>query len=200
MMSEFDRDFWEAHWSVDSTGQTQHLPVNPYLAAETAHLRTGTALDAGCGAGTEAIWFAEQGWQVTAADIAETALSSARERAAQARTPDRIEWVNTDLSRWDPGRTWDLVTSSYAHAQIGQLALYRRLATWVAPGGTFLIVGHVHGHDHPAVASATVAAITDQLDTAEWQVESNYKNTRTVQAGASSVQLRDVIVRARKLN
>src|SRR5690606_24506763 len=72
MMDEIDKDYWENHWSPATSSGVRELPVNPYLATETAHLHPGTALDAGCGTGAEAIWLAEQGWQVTAADISHT--------------------------------------------------------------------------------------------------------------------------------
>src|SRR5690606_2298783 len=131
--------YWEDHWAPDSPGQEhRQLPANPYLPAETTILRPGTALDAGCGSGAEALWLAGHGWQVTAADISATALATAQAPAAAAGLAKRIDWVEADLSRWAPDRTWGLVVTSYAHAEIGQLSFYRRLACWVAPGGTLL--------------------------------------------------------------
>jgi len=67
-MAEFDKRYWEDHWDPESASP-QDLPANPYLAAETVRLPVGTALDAGCGVGTEALWLAAHGWQVTGADI-----------------------------------------------------------------------------------------------------------------------------------
>ncbi len=207
MMAEFDKDYWEDQWGPTTAGHERRLPVNPYLTAETAHLPVGTVLDAGCGTGTEALWLAEQGWDVTAADISATALAEARVRAAAAGMGERVDWVETDLSKWEPGRTWDLVVTNYAHAQIGQLPLYRRIASWVAPGGALLIVGHLHGqhrdvhhgHDHPEGATATLEGITNLFDSPEWRIESAYEHTRTVRPGGSPVQLRDVIVRVHRL-
>lgn len=206
-MAEFDRDYWEGQYRPATSGRSRQLPVNPYVTAETAHLPVGTALDAGCGTGTEALWLAEQGWDVTAADISATALAEARTRAAAADAGRRIEWVETDLSRWEPARTWDLVVTNYAHAQIGQLALYRRIAPWVTHGGTLLIVGHLHGdhhdvhhgHDLPQGATATLQGITKLFRSLEWRIDSAYEHTRTVHPGGSPLHLRDVIVRARRL-
>ncbi|MCA2226184.1 class I SAM-dependent methyltransferase [Nonomuraea aurantiaca] len=73
----FDKDFWERHWQQRENGGSGSMsgsPPNPYLARETSHLTPGTALDAGCGGGAEAIWLASQGWHVTAADISSEAL------------------------------------------------------------------------------------------------------------------------------
>ncbi len=42
------------------------------------------ALEIGCGTGTNAIWLARQGFEVTGADIARTAINAARDKAAAA--------------------------------------------------------------------------------------------------------------------
>ncbi len=146
MSDEFDRAYWERHWNAENaTTRSRRVPVNPYLPAETSHLRRGTALDAGCGTGSEALWLAEQGWHVTGADISTAALDAAARRADATGLAAQVEWVRADLTSWKPGRTWDLVVTSYAHPAIGQLAFYRKAASWVAPGGTLLIVGHLPG-------------------------------------------------------
>lgn len=211
-MAEFDKDYWQNHWSSAASAREHHLPANPYLMTETAHLPAGTALDAGCGTGTEALWLAERGWDVTAGDISATALTTAEARATAAGLSERIDWVEVDLSRWEPEQTWDLVVTSYAHAQIGQLSLYRRIASWVAPGGTLLIVAHLHGRhgdDHPGhdrlgpdppeSATATQEAITKLFSPPQWRVEAGYEHTRVVRSGRSAMQLHDVVVRAHRL-
>lgn len=149
-MHEFDKTYWEDHWAPHTAGPAGaagvggQLPVNPYLLVETEHLPAGTALDAGCGTGAEALWLAEHNWQVTGADISAAALAAATDRAANRGLSGRVKWVEADLTTWEPGRCWDLVVTSYAHSQTGQLAFYQRLGSWVAPGGTLLIVGHLH--------------------------------------------------------
>ena len=147
-MNTFDATYWERHWRGADHGSAQNLPANPYLASETADLPIGTALDSGCGRGTEAIWLAERGWRVTGADISATALADAADRADRAGLITPIEWVKADLERWEPDRTWDLVTTHYAHPKAGQLDFYQRISKWVAPGGTLLIVGHLPGDHH----------------------------------------------------
>ena len=70
MTQAFDKDYWESHWQQASGhAPGPELVPNPYLAREISRLAPGTALDAGCGEGAEAIWLATAGWQVTAADI-----------------------------------------------------------------------------------------------------------------------------------
>lgn len=212
MTDTFDKDYWEAHWQ--GAAHREHdrgLLPNPYLAREIGDLRAGSALDAGCGEGAEAIWLAVTGWQVTAADISAAALDRARRRAGDGERAGQIDWVEADLSVWEPDRRFDLVMTHYAHPSIGQLAFYERIAEWVAPGGTLLIVGHLHQHDHsdghtnvhdhggrqPEQVQVSAVAVTDLLDPDEWDVVTADEATRTLRSGSGrTVELHDVVVRA----
>ena len=205
MTHGFDKDYWEQHWHQGHRNEPG--VANPYLALETSDLAPGTALDAGCGVGAEAIWLASQGWQVTAADISTSALALAADNAVTNGVSERIEWVEADLTVWEPSAQFDLVTTHYAHPAMPQLAFYERIARWVAPGGTLLIVGHLHtsetdhDHDHddqpPARATATVASVTAALDDAVWEIVTAEEHVRTPAGhGDRSVPLHDVVVRA----
>lgn len=124
-----------------------------------------------------------------------------------------MQWIQADLSAWDPDTQYDLVTTHYAHPAMPQLEFYDRIASWVAAAGTLLIVGHLyrdaaggdgHGHPHehagdgpPASASATAAAITARLDPAVWEVVTAQEPHRTLSGdGGREVTLHDVVVRA----
>jgi SAM-dependent methyltransferase len=218
MTDEFDKAYWEEHWRQGPSGGAGSMgenPPSPYLADETQGLVPGTALDAGCGAGAEAIWLASRGWQVTAADISSEALSRAAERAEASAVSDRVRWVEADLSVWEPGALFDLVTTHYAHPAMPQLEFYERLAAWVAPGGTLLVVGHLHtddatggghghAHDHDghgdqprAAASVTVDGVRARLDDGGWEIVTAEERRRTLPGpGGSAVPLQDVVVRA----
>lgn len=118
-----------------------------------------------------------------------------------------LNWVEADLTKWEPGRSFDLVTTFYAHSTIPQHAFYERIARWVAPGGTLLIVGHDshghsdgHGHGHPDNAVTTPATIRALLDPQAWAVQSAEVRLRAVgERHGHGMQLRDVVVRARRL-
>ncbi|MDG4831077.1 class I SAM-dependent methyltransferase [Solwaraspora sp. WMMD1047] len=209
MTHSFDRAYWQQHWQQASgarPGSAAGNPPSPYLAAETAGLAPGTALDAGCGAGAEAIWLATHGWRVTAADISADVLARAAARATASGLAASIRWVEADLTAWDPGLRFDLVTAHYAHSAMPQLAFYQRISDWVAPGGTLLIVGHLptppstghaHGHGHPAAATVTRADITAGLDAAAWKIVTAEEHQRPVPGpGGQPVLLHDVVVRA----
>ncbi|TYB47508.1 class I SAM-dependent methyltransferase [Nonomuraea sp. PA05] len=216
MTHAFDKDYWEQHWHAAMGAH----PPNPYLVSELGELRPGTALDAGCGGGAEAIWLAGRGWQVTAADLSARALALAAEQSAAIQPPGRVRWVEADLTTWRPDEPFDLVMTHYAHPAMPQLDFYERIAGWVAPGGTLLIVGHSgsaghghhppagsaghghhppagsagHGHHPPPEASVTPAAITGRLPGARWEIVTAEERHRTP-AGRTE-PLHDVVVRA----
>lgn len=206
MRHDFDEHYWDKIWSGDRAPAMGASSVNPHLVGEVGDLPPGTALDAGCGGGAEVVWLAEQGWRVTGVDVAEAALAFADRRARAHNVADRVDLVRADVATWAPPAPYDLVTTHYAHATIPQLELYDRLASWVAPGGTLLVVGHLHhGHHHepghapdqpPAEASTTAATITARLDTAAWEVVTAEETSREV-AGRTTT-LHDVVVRARR--
>lgn len=141
-MTWFDQPYWEGRYK-DKHEVWSGRP-NRQLVAEATPLRPGTALDAGCGEGGDAVWLAQQGWTVTAVDFATTALERGARAAAAAGVADRIEWVTADLSTWDPPATgYDLVSSQFLHLPPGvRTPLFARLADAVAPGGTLLLAGH----------------------------------------------------------
>ncbi|MFY1615909.1 class I SAM-dependent methyltransferase [Micromonospora sp. WMMD736] len=203
MTHSFDKSYWQQHWQHTHGGRAGSMagnPPNPHLARETAGLVPGTALDAGCGAGAEAIWLASHGWQVTAVDIAAEALARAAERATAHGQAPSIRWVEADLTTWEPDLRFNLVTTHYAHPAMPQLAFYQRIRDWVTPGGTLLIVGHRHtghAHHHPAEATVTLADITAGLDAADWEIVTAQERQRPAPGpGSHTVPLHDVVVRA----
>ncbi|HEV2796633.1 MAG TPA: bifunctional NAD(P)/FAD-dependent oxidoreductase/class I SAM-dependent methyltransferase [Nocardioides sp.] len=137
----FERPAWEERYSGDRVWSGR---VNVQLAAEAPALDPGRALDIGCGEGGDAIWLAQQGWEVTAVDFADAALARTTEHAAEAGVGDHVETRRVDVRTFDPaGETWDLVTSHFFHLPDGGMPdVVRRLASAVAPGGTLLVVGH----------------------------------------------------------
>ena len=208
MDHSFDKDYWEQHWhgAPDTDPAAGHEPpANPYVARIAAELPPGTALDAGCGTGAEAVELAAHGWEVVGADVSASALAAAARRTEAQTLSGSVAWVEADLTSWEPGRRFDLVTTNYAHPAMPQLEFYSRVARWVAPGGTLLIVGHAHdpeaatahGHHPPEEAIVTSESIKALLDPAEWAIGQAEEHPRTLTApDGSPVTLRDVVVQA----
>jgi len=184
----YDRDFWEERWSEVPPSRATERPPNGHLSAEVADLPPGRALDAGCGHGSDALWLAAQGWQVTGVDFSATALSHARAAAEAAGA--EIEWIEGDLATWSPQPGhFDLVVSLYVHVAGSVEEMVRRMASGVAPGGTLLLVGH-----HPAgdQVQVSVESAVAALDPDGWKIVVAEERPRA--AAGTGV---DAVIRAR---
>ncbi|MFF8846377.1 class I SAM-dependent methyltransferase [Streptomyces sp. NPDC015127] len=207
MSEEFGKEFWEERYRGHTTAHGRR--PNVQLVTEAGDLAPGTALDAGCGEGADAVWLASRGWRVTAVDIAGTALRRAREHAETLgpAVASRIEWVEADLTSWTPtGDHFDLVSTHYVHPAASRDALFRRLAAAVAPGGTLLVVGHHPSAPQPHVSHAaapevhfTAEDVAAGLDPDRWDIAVADARTRSVTAhDGHEITLRDAVLRARR--
>jgi SAM-dependent methyltransferase len=198
-------DFTAEYWEDRYRGHAAHgsRRPSPQLVAEVADLAPGTALEAGCGEGANAVWLARCRWQVTAVDISVTALRRARKYAESvgADVASRIDWVTADLTAAPLGtRSFDLVTAHYVHPAGPFSELVDSLAAAVAPGGTLLIVGHdpadAHSRAHaPIDATFTAEEVAAGLDSARWKVE--VAETRAREGARPGTVMRDAVLRAR---
>jgi methylase of polypeptide subunit release factors len=105
----YDRAHWEQLWAKtlrEHPDKVAQRPPNAHFIAEVCGLRSGRALDAGCGHGAETLWLAAHGWEVTAVDCSASALAHARSTAEGlgAEIAGRITWVEGDLAVWTPPR------------------------------------------------------------------------------------------------
>ena len=115
---------------------------NKLLATELQSSKPGTALDVACGEGRNALWLAEQGWEVTAVDFSEVGIDKGRQIARHRGV--EIDWRIADLAvdPW-PASTYDLVCVMYLHTDpLERSQWLPRAIEAVAPGGTFFYVGH----------------------------------------------------------
>ena len=106
-----------------------------------APLLPGKALDLASGAGRNALWLAEHGWDVTAVDGAETAIDILRSRAIELGA--QVNAVVADLERNEfeihPFR-WDLIAILYYL----QRNLFEPAKCGVAPGGILISIVHMN--------------------------------------------------------
>jgi ubiquinone/menaquinone biosynthesis C-methylase UbiE len=126
---------------------------NRFVQQHVAQLTPGTAIDLATGEGRNAVWLAGQGWQVTAVDFSPVGLDKARRLAADHDVD--VEWVEADVTAYQPSATFDLVLVAYLQLSTPQrVEVLRRAAGWVASGGTMLVVAHdrsnvTEGHGGP---------------------------------------------------
>src|SRR4051794_29064047 len=69
------------------------------LEAAARERAPGRALDIGCGMGTQSVFLAKQGWDVTGVDVVPRALAVARERAERAGV--QVRWLAADAGALD---------------------------------------------------------------------------------------------------
>ena len=137
-MTPDTREFWNEMWAEhdDFTPDADDL-----LVAEMEGLTPGRALDIGCGAGGNAVWLAQQGWQVTATDFADAAIEKGRRLATKLGV--QVEFVVAGATTFQPDGQYDLITSFYVQLPPDQRAKMLSLAAGaLTPGGTLLFVGH----------------------------------------------------------
>jgi len=203
----YDRDFWERLWArtLDEHGdRVARRAPSGHLTSLVDDLPPGLALDAGCGHGSEALWLAARGWEVTAVDFSAAALAQGRKMAVAAgpEIAARIGWIEADLAAWTPEPArYELVASIYVHIAGSVEEAVGRLAAAVAPGGALLLVGHQP--IDPATGAPTAAAGQVQvsvetarslLDPAHWDLPVAEERVRD---GGSGV---DAVVFARRLS
>jgi SAM-dependent methyltransferase len=199
--------FWDERYrSADALWSGQ---PNPQLVTEVAGLTPGTALDAGCGEGADALWLAARGWQVTAVDISTVAVErgAAHARAIGMDVAQRITWLQADLTNWIPAAaSYDLVSAQFLHLpREPREALFRRLAAAVASGGSLLIVGH-HPSDLQTIPRPlspdrffTASDIAALLDPHGWDIViSTARERGATDPAGRPVIIHDAVVRARR--
>jgi 2-polyprenyl-3-methyl-5-hydroxy-6-metoxy-1,4-benzoquinol methylase len=201
MPSDDIREFWEGFYAERE--QVWSGRPNVVLVEEAEGLAPGTALDLGCGEGADAIWLAEQGWQVTGTDISQAALDRATTHAVAAGVADRITWERHDFSRSIPTGQYDLVSVHFLHSPVDdprQSAL-RAAVDAVAAHGTLLVVSHETVPWHPEMVFPTPAEVLESLpiDPAEWIVERvESRPRRTTDPEGIEVDVSDSVVRVRR--
>lgn len=138
-----DAHGWDDRYSAARADAGNLWAALPHadLRRLVAQLTPGTALDLATGDGRNAIWLTGRGWAVTAVDFSIEGLGTARERADAAGAD--VDWQLGDVTAWSPPARFDLVTMTYLHLGEAENAnVVRRAASWVAPGGTLIVIGH----------------------------------------------------------
>jgi len=151
---------------------------NAFLVRTVNGLRPGRALDVAMGQGRNSVFLAEQGWEVTGYDIADTGLEAARSAAEKAGV--RIHAVHATHDDFEFGREqWDLIVMTYALADMENTAFLRRVRDALKPGGIVVVEQMNAGGTGKGPANALfrsfqdlrVIHYEDVVDTAEWGLQ-----------------------------
>lgn len=156
-MSEADKDRWNQRY-LDGAYSTRLAPGvlveqwAPRLFAELAHAPrrpVKRALDVACGAGRNALYLTELGFEVTGVDISSAALQRASAQAnkhPQAKQQTPVHWCELDLDQPLPttppfAEPFDLIIV----VRYADLELTEALIDRLAPGGVLLVEAHLGG-------------------------------------------------------
>jgi 2-polyprenyl-3-methyl-5-hydroxy-6-metoxy-1,4-benzoquinol methylase len=113
-----------------------NIKPNDFLIEMAKGRKSGTALDVGMGQGRNAIWLAQQGWDVTGFDPADKAVALAQEMAAKLGVRLKTEIKGAEDFAFGENR-WDLILVSYAGGREMPATLQKALK----PGGILVIEG-----------------------------------------------------------
>ncbi len=197
-----DADDWNERYRVE--GLLWREDPNRFVVEELEHVAPGRALDLGCGEGRNAVWLAARGWRVTGVDFSRVALEKAQLLAGDRGV--EVEWVEADVRTWRPDEAaYDLVIVCYLHLQAEERRqAFAHAAAGLAPGGTFLVVGHdlanlaygIGGPQDPAILY-TAGDIAGEL--APLDVERACIVERPVETPETRRIAFDTLVRGRRL-
>ena len=135
IMSKQDRIKWNQRYAEDSYHKN-----NPVTLVEDwlPGIPVGKALDMACGAGRNAIFLAQSGFQVDAIDISSEGLDQARQKAESQGLG--INWIEHDLDQaFQFDADYDLIIVLW----YVNLALVTRLCDCLAAGGYLLCEEHL---------------------------------------------------------
>lgn len=94
-------DRWEGRYIEGDTPWDSGRPSAELMrVVEGFSVPISPALELGCGTGTNAVWLASRGFQVTAVDVSATAIQRARERARAAGV--EVDFRRLDLKQERP--------------------------------------------------------------------------------------------------
>lgn len=93
--------YWRGRPPWDS-GVTPPELVRVVEGTGAEHRQPGRALDLGCGTGTNSLYLARHGWDVTGVDFAAPAIARARQKRAQMGTlSGTVRFLRGDVTRLD---------------------------------------------------------------------------------------------------
>ena len=127
-------------WDERFSGELPYgLEPNDFVRAQGDRIPPGPVLCLAEGYGRNALWLAERGHAVTAAE--QSTVGIARGKALAAERGLEITWVAGDLADLDMGEgKWSGIVSTFAHLPPALRAdVHRRVVRALAPGGAFIL-------------------------------------------------------------
>ncbi len=201
------QDTWDARYSGRS--RLWSGVVNPWVEAVAAKQEAGRALDLGCGEGADALWLAEQGWQVDAVDVSGVAVfrgaDEVERRQGETSIEGNVNWKVSDLetAEFEP-ESFDFVSLQFLHLPPGpREELWHKAVGAVCRGGTLVIVGHSvtdQGLGIPRPPSAFLFSPEDvgNFRPPNWAMWNVFEEGRASEGDTGTVTVTDVVLIAQR--
>ncbi len=142
-----NRKYSCCYWSADVSTLAEAEEAALQVTVDRAGIQDGMkVLDMGCGWGSLSLWIAEHfpNASVTSVSNSRSQREFIRATAAE-RGIDNINVIVCDMNDFDAGDTFDRIVSveMFEHMRNYE-ELYRRISSWLAPGGRFFM--HIFCH------------------------------------------------------
>ncbi|MFO7953645.1 SAM-dependent methyltransferase [Thioalkalivibrio sp.] len=165
---------WDERYTSDE--YVYGTEPNEFLRAAVANVRRGRALCLGEGEGRNAVFLAQQGFEVLAVDSSAVGLQKAGRLATDRGV--HIETLVADLADYtiEPD-AWDLIVSIFCHVPPAiRRRLHAEVVTGLRPGGVFILEAYTPaqlewGTGGPPTAELMMTrdALVEELDGLEFE-------------------------------
>jgi methyl halide transferase len=177
-------------WDVDYRGDHPPLwdagrPASELIkAVESGTIRPCRVVELGCGSGTDAVYLAGKGFDVTGIDIAPTALRLAQEKALKADV--RVRWLLADVLALPSLEPFDFIydRGCYHELRAGNLPAYLEAVRRLSRSGTrfLLLAGNSNDtmldYGPPRVTEQEIRDDFSRWFDFEWLRESRFELAR----------------------
>lgn len=144
--------------------------VDPHLAAlvKAGTISACRVLEVGCGTGSDAVWMAGQGFEVTGVDLSATAITRARRRARESNLPVDFRSGSFPVGYGGHDLVYDCGCFHAFGGEAERLHFAREVARCLEPGGRWLsIIGSTDGpprdHGPPRLSANHVVGAVESL-------------------------------------
>jgi SAM-dependent methyltransferase len=186
LLEEWDAPYTGRHPPLWDAGRPSGELIK---ATESGTVRPGRVVELGCGSGTDSVYLAGLGFDVTAIDIAPTALRLAQERAAKAGV--RVRWLLADVLALPNLEPFDFIYDRGCYHEVRAHGLQRYLDSierLSRPGSQFLLLaGNANesrvDYGPPRVTEQELRDDFSKLFDFEWLRESRFEIARPTAIG-----------------
>jgi methyl halide transferase len=159
---------WDQHYVDGNLPWDSGVPSKELIRElDEGSMPTGRAIELGCGTGTNAVYLASRGFDVTGFDVSPAALAAARQKAAQSGA--KVNFAEADLCHFTLDvRPFDFVFDRgcyHAARRIDQPGFIKTLKRLTRPGTRFLLLaGNANEKGPPGPPTMTAAEICNELE------------------------------------